>query len=89
MLRLPGPEPSIPAPRFLVLEDLMPAEQQGSIYRTSSGFGIRWIDETGRRRRQAGFSSQSKAKVWFRDVERPRMRGEPVDTPPGHVPRPR
>jgi integrase len=82
MLRLPGPEPSISAPRFLALEDPMPAEQQGSIYRTTNGFGIRWIDETGRRRRQAGFTSPSKAKAWYRDVERPRMRGETIARPP-------
>jgi len=54
----------------------MPAEQQGSIYRTANGVGIRWIDEHGVRRRHAGFSSPSRAKAWFRDVERPRMRGE-------------
>lgn len=54
----------------------MPAEQRGSVYATSKGYGIRWRDETGRRRRRAGFSSESRAKVWFRDVELPRMRGE-------------
>lgn len=47
----------------------MPAEQAGSVYTTSTGVGIRWTDETGRRRRQAGFSSPSKARAWFRDVE--------------------
>ncbi|MBA3332747.1 MAG: hypothetical protein H0U30_02045 [Actinobacteria bacterium] len=57
----------------------MPAEQAGSIYATSTGYGVRWRDETGRRRRQSGFSSESKAKVWFRDVELPRMRGGLVD----------
>jgi hypothetical protein len=56
----------------------MPAEQQGTIYKTANGHGIRWTDETGLRRRQAGFSSPSKARAWFRDVERPRMRGEAV-----------
>ena len=25
----------------------MPAEQQGSVYKTSKGFGLRWYDETG------------------------------------------
>ena len=53
----------------------MPAEQEGSIYRTSTGFGIRWTDEAGKRRRQPGFTSPSKARKWFRDVERERMRG--------------
>jgi len=58
----------------------MPAEQHGSIYETK-GFGLRWRDETGRERRRAGFSSPSKARAWFRDVERPRMRGETVVRP--------
>ena len=61
----------------------MPAEEQrGSVYKTASkGFGIRWTDETGQRRRQAGFSSPSKARAWFRDVELHRMRGGLVDEP--------
>ena len=54
----------------------MPAEQQGQVYKTTGGFGLRWYDKTGRRRRNAGFSSPSKARAWFRDLERPRMRGE-------------
>ena len=60
----------------------MPAEQQGQVYKTSGGFGLRWYDENGVRRRQAGFSSRSAARAWFRDVERPRMRGEAVARPP-------
>jgi integrase len=57
----------------------MPAEQRGSVYRTKTkGYGFRWRDETGRERRRAGFSSPSKARAWFRDVERPRMRGETI-----------
>jgi hypothetical protein len=59
----------------------MPAEQRGSTYKTSTGYGIRWFDENGRRRRQAGFSSASKARMWFRDVELPRMRGGLIDEP--------
>ena len=27
----------------------MPAEQQGLVYRTARGYGIRWYDETGDR----------------------------------------
>src|SRR5215217_2293358 len=60
----------------------MPAEQQGSVYKTARGYGLRWYDETGARRRQAGFSSRSAARAWFRDVEQPRMRGEAVPRPP-------
>ena len=53
----------------------MPAEQRGSVYKTAKGYGIRWTDESGRRRRQPGFSSRSEARSWFVDVERKRMRG--------------
>ena len=60
----------------------MPAEQRGSVYRTSKGYGLRWYDENGARRRKAGFSSRSEARRWYEDVERPRMRGEAVTTPP-------
>jgi integrase len=60
----------------------MPAEQAGSPYKTKTqGWGIRWFDENGKRRRQAGFSSESKARVWFRDSELPRMRGGLVNEP--------
>jgi integrase len=59
----------------------MPAEQQGQVYRTRDGFGLRWYDENGVRRRQAGFSSPSKARAWFRDVEVLRMRGGLVSEP--------
>jgi hypothetical protein len=59
----------------------MPADQQGSVYPTSTGYGIRYTDEYGIRRRQAGFSSLSKARRWFRDLELPRQRGRLVDEP--------
>ena len=59
----------------------MPAEQRGQVYATTKGHGIRWYDERGARRRQAGFSSPSKARAWFRDVELPRMRGGLVNEP--------
>jgi len=54
----------------------MPRTQRGSVYKTSKGFGLRWYDEEGARRRKAGFSSRSAASTWFEDVERPRMRGQ-------------
>lgn len=60
----------------------MPADQRGSIYKTGTGFGLRWYDEKGARRRQAGFSSRSEARAWFRDVESKRMRGEAVASTP-------
>ena len=60
----------------------MPAEQRGSVYPTSRGFGIQWRDEDGTRRRQAGFTSRSEARRWFEDIERKRMRGEtPAPSP--------
>jgi hypothetical protein len=46
-----------------------------------AGYGIRWRDEKGIRRRRAGFSSPSKARAWFRDVERPRMLTDPTAEP--------
>ena len=54
----------------------MPAAQRGQIYRTSTGYGIRWYDETGTRRRRSGFKSRSEARQWYEDVERRRMRGD-------------
>jgi integrase len=60
----------------------MPADQQGSVYKTGSGYGIRSYDETGVRRRRAGFSSRSEARKWFQDVERKRMRGETIAPSP-------
>jgi integrase len=60
----------------------VPAEQRGSTYPTARGFGIRWYDEHGVRRRKAGFKSKSEARSWFENVERKRMRGEAVARPP-------
>jgi len=54
----------------------MPAEQRGSVYATSRGFGIRWRDERGIRHRQAGFKSRSEARRWFQELEKRRMRGD-------------
>jgi hypothetical protein len=54
----------------------LPAEQHGQPYRTRKGWGLRWYDETGKRRRRSGFETRSAALRWFRDVERPRLRGD-------------
>jgi len=54
----------------------MPARQEGQPYRTGNGWGLRYYDEDGQRRRQSGFSSRSEARAWFREVESKRMRGE-------------
>ena len=58
----------------------MPAEQRGSVYKTATGFGIRYY-EHGVRRRRAGFKSRSEARAWFETIERKRLRGEPVQQP--------
>lgn len=52
----------------------MPAELRGSVYTTSRGFGIRWI-EHGRRRYRSGFDSKKDARQWFTDEVRPRLNG--------------
>jgi integrase len=54
----------------------MPAEQNGQPYKTRKGWGLRWYDEEGCRRRRSGFETRSAALAWYRDVERPRLRGE-------------
>jgi integrase len=55
-------------------EETMPAELRGSVYTTSRGFGIRWI-EYGRRRYRSGFGSKKEAREWFTDEVRPRLNG--------------
>lgn len=60
----------------------MPADQLGSVYATSRGYGVRWYDEKGARHRKAGFPSRSAARAWFRDVETPRIRGQAAVIPP-------
>ena len=59
----------------------MPAEQRGSIYRTNTGYGIRYTDEHGARKRRSGFRSRSAARHWLEQVEKPRQRGEPATAP--------
>jgi integrase len=51
----------------------MPPEPTGGLYRTSSGWGIRWR-ETGGRRRQAGFETKREARRWFAAHVQPRLR---------------
>ena len=60
----------------------MPADPRGWTYKTKTGHGIRWRDETGTLRRQSGFTSKSAAREWFLEHERRRMRGEtPAPSP--------
>jgi integrase len=51
--------------------------QQGNIYETRTGYGIRWR-EGDRRRFQSGFRTKTEAKTWFREQIAPRLhRGGP------------
>jgi integrase len=55
----------------------MPRLTSGSVYRTRSGYGIRW-PEDGRRRHQAGFRTKTDARRWFAENVAPRLdRGVP------------
>ena len=50
----------------------MPAEPRGSLYRTRSGWAIRW-PEDGRRRHRSGFETKTEARRWFADNVAPRL----------------
>jgi integrase len=55
----------------------MPRTTQGSVYRTATGYGIRW-PEGGRRAHRAGFATKTDARRWFADNVAPRLdRGAP------------
>jgi integrase len=55
----------------------MPAEQRGSVFKTRSGFGVRWVED-GRRPQQTGFRTKTEARRWFADQVAPRLsRGAP------------
>jgi integrase len=55
----------------------MPRRTQGSVYETTTGFGIRW-PEDGRRPHQDGFKTKTEAKRWFTETVAPRLdRGAP------------
>src|SRR5919109_2521437 len=61
----------------------MPAVQRGQPYRLKSGkgWGLRYYDENGLRRRKSPFPSKSAALDHYRNVIEPRLRGEPVPLP--------
>ena len=52
----------------------MPPESRGSAYRTSRGWGVRWVEHN-KRRHKSGFASKSAALAYFRDEVRPRLAG--------------
>src|SRR4029453_3109362 len=51
----------------------MTPEAPGGLYRTSTGWGIRWR-EGSKRHRQAGFPTQREARRWFNAHVAPRLR---------------
>jgi integrase len=55
----------------------MPRRTTGSVYRTATGYGIRW-PEDGRRPHRAGFKTRTEARRWFAANVAPRLdRGAP------------
>jgi integrase len=51
----------------------MPAETRGSVYKTRTGYGIRW-QKNGRREHRSGFATRTEARRWFTDHVAPRLR---------------
>ncbi len=55
----------------------MPRRTTGSVYRTATGYGIRW-PEDGRRPHRSGFKTKTEARRWFAENVAPRLdRGAP------------
>lgn len=61
----------------------MPASQRGQPYKLKSGkgWGLRYYDENGVRRRKSPFPSKSAALDHYRNVIEPRLRGDPEPLP--------
>jgi integrase len=55
----------------------MPAETRGSVYRTRTGYGIRW-PENGRREHRSGFTTKTEARRWFAEQLASVRRGQPT-----------
>jgi hypothetical protein len=51
----------------------MPAEPNGSVFKTRDGYGIRW-PEDGRRPQRVGFDTKTDARRWFAENVAPRLR---------------
>ena len=51
----------------------MPAETRGSVFKTPTGWGIRW-PEAGKRPQKTGFRNKTEARRWFADTVEPRLR---------------
>ena len=51
----------------------MPREPQGSVFKTRTGYGIRW-QHAGRREQRSGFATRTEARRWFAEHVAPRLR---------------
>jgi len=51
----------------------MPAETRGSVYKTRTGYGIRWPEDD-KRMHRAGFETKTDARRWFTENVAPRLR---------------
>ena len=47
----------------------MPAEARGSVFKTRTGYGIRW-PEDGKRPQKTGFATKTEARHWFAETSR-------------------
>jgi hypothetical protein len=55
----------------------MPRRTAGSVFRTATGYGVRW-PEDGKRPQQVGFKTKTEARRWFAEQVAPRLnRGAP------------
>jgi hypothetical protein len=60
----------------------VPAEQRGSIFRTRTGYGIRWYGPGKTRRQKSGFATKREARRWWEAEVRPGLTGvEPEREP--------
>lgn len=50
----------------------MPAETRGSVFKTPTGYGIRW-PESGKRPQKTGFRTKTDARRWFTENMAPRL----------------
>jgi integrase len=50
----------------------MPAEQRGSLFKTRTGYGVRWVED-GRRPQRTGFRTKTEARQWFNEHVAPRL----------------
>jgi integrase len=67
----------------------MPSIQRGSVVKYGRGWGVRYYDEHGKRKRQAGFGTKSEAREWLEDKSKEvaaLRRGDPSVVRRRHMP---